>query len=305
MALGIVLPYGLGHGFGIPGTLLLPMHLPVLLCGCLCGPVYGALCGAALPLLNCLLTGMPSPFPMLPIMLAELVVYGLMSGLLLFATPLGRRRFGVYVALPIAMVCGRVAYAAVFYTLLLTVGGFKALTVTAAIVAGIPGIVIQLLLIPPIVYSVTGKRRDRNEDAVESAKNLIRGEKASCVVIKDNRIVSIEHAAGIAPILTLYRDGVLEGAVVVDKIVGKAAACIMSLGGVRSCYGMTVSRSAVDYLSRRGIAVAYETCAEHIINRKGDGLCPMEDAVKEIDDEREALAAIEARLSQLRSREHG
>lgn len=154
LALGIILPYASAHGLGIPGTLLLPMHIPVLLCGFLCGPLYGTLCGMLLPLLNCLLTGMPSPFPMLPIMFFELTVYGLVSGLLFAKTALGRKRFGIYIALPISMICGRIAYAAIFYILLLTVGNLKALAVTAAITTGLPGIVIQLLIIPPILLMV-------------------------------------------------------------------------------------------------------------------------------------------------------
>ena len=151
LALGIILPYALGHGIGIPGTLLLPMHLPVLLCGFICGPAYGLLCGMLLPVLNCMITGMPSLFPMLPIMFCELSVYGLCSGLLFSKSPLGRLKFGIYIALPITMICGRLAYAAAFYSILLAVGELKALTVGAAIIAGLPGILIQLLLIPPIV----------------------------------------------------------------------------------------------------------------------------------------------------------
>ena len=139
VALGIILPFALGHGMGIPGTLLLPMHLPVLLCGMI------------LPILNCLMTGMPAPFPMLPIMFFELALYGLVSGLLFSKTPLGKLKYGIYIALPIAMLCGRLAYAAAFYSILLAVGELKALTVGAAIIAGLPGILIQLLIIPPIV----------------------------------------------------------------------------------------------------------------------------------------------------------
>lgn len=151
LALGILLPYLCAHGAGIPGTVFLPMHIPVLLCGFLCGPIYGGICGAALPLLNCLLTGMPSLFPMLPIMLCELTAYGLCSGLLFSRTRLGKKRLGICIALPIAMACGRIAYAAAFYILLLFVGDFKALAVTAAIATGLPGILLQLFIIPQIV----------------------------------------------------------------------------------------------------------------------------------------------------------
>ena len=107
-----------------------------------------------LPILNCLMTGMPAPFPMLPIMFCELSVYGLCSGLLFSKSPLGRLKFGIYIALPITMICGRIAYAVAFYSLLLTVGEFKALSVSAAVVSGLPGILIQLLLIPPIILMI-------------------------------------------------------------------------------------------------------------------------------------------------------
>ena len=154
LALGIILPYATAHGLGIAGTLLLPMHVPVLLCGFLCGPVYGTVLGMTLPILNCLLTGMPAPFPMLPIMFFELSVYGLSSGLLFSKTRLGKQKYGVYLALPIAMILGRIAYAAVFYILFLIVGELKVLAVGAAIATGLPGILCQFLLIPPIVFIV-------------------------------------------------------------------------------------------------------------------------------------------------------
>ena len=167
LALGIILPYVTAHGAGVPGTVLLPMHIPVLLCGFFCGSFYGAISGALLPFLNCVLTGMPSLFPMLPIMLCELTVYGLTSGLLFTKTPLGKKRYGVFIALPISMICGRAAYAAAFYIMFLFVGELKALSVTAAVVTGLPGIIIQLLLIPQIVIltkKVIRKRENRISD---------------------------------------------------------------------------------------------------------------------------------------------
>ena len=302
VALGIVLPYVSAHGLGISGNVLLPLHIPVFLCGFLCGPYYGAVCGITLPLLNSLLTGMPSPFPMLPIILPELTVYGLISGLLFSKTSLGKNKFGVYLALLISMICGRIAYATAFYTLLLSVGEFKALTVGSAIVTGLPGIIIQLLTIPSIIFIIGKNMLEQNKNAIESAINLIRADKASCVVIKDKKIVNIEHASGISPIIAMYESGVLENAVIVDKIIGKAAALVMSLGGVKACYGITTSVSAIEHLKSRGIEVKYDNCVDHIINRRGDGLCPMEDAVKDISNETEALEAIKKRLSELNSK---
>ena len=137
MGVGILLPLATAHGLGLPGTVLLPMHIPVLLCGLVCGPLYGAVCGLLLPILNCALTGMPVLYPMMPIMAMELLTYGLVSGLMLHKTPIGRWKFGVYPAMLIAMVCGRVAYGLTFWVLLMISGQLKVLTVWGAIATGL------------------------------------------------------------------------------------------------------------------------------------------------------------------------
>ena len=90
LALGIILPFATAHGIGVSGGILLPMHIPVFICGFLCGPLFGALCGVVLPIINSLLTNMPPLYPMMPIMVCELTVYGFVSGLLYHKTPLER-----------------------------------------------------------------------------------------------------------------------------------------------------------------------------------------------------------------------
>ena len=65
MAVGLILPYATSHAFGIPGTILLPMHFPIFLMGMLCGPLWGIVGGLLVPLLSSLLTGMPAFYPML------------------------------------------------------------------------------------------------------------------------------------------------------------------------------------------------------------------------------------------------
>ena len=154
IALGLILPYCTAHGIGIPGTVLLTMHIPVLLIGFLCGPLYGGVSGLIVPVLNSVLTGMPPVFPMLPIMAAELATYGLVSGLMIHKTPLGRLRFGVYPALVISMAAGRVAYGLMFWALTVRFGALRALSVWTAITTGLPGIVVQLLVIPAIVAAL-------------------------------------------------------------------------------------------------------------------------------------------------------
>ena len=204
VALGIVLPFAVSHGLGIAGTVLLPMHIPVFICGLVCGGALGTACGFILPILSSLLTGMPAVSP---------------------------------------MICGRAVYALVFRILLSISGQLRALTAWGAFVTGLPGITVQLLLIPPAAVALRRFAvRDRGrKNALLSALNLISEDTAACVVIKGGVIVRTEYGRGIGPMMKLYESGILKDAFVVDKIVGKAAAMIMTLGGVKSCYGITVS----------------------------------------------------------------
>ena len=143
------------------------------------------------------------------------------------------------------------------------------------------------------------------EQAVASAVQLLRDGQAACVVLRDGEIVRAETGRGVAPMIRLYEDGALQGAYVVDKIVGKAAAMLMTLGGVSGCYTLTVSRAALDWFVGHGIPVEYGVCAEYIVNRTGDGMCPMEQTVKELSDASEALVALKHKIAQLRKRSGG
>ncbi len=305
LGLGILLPLATAHGLGLPGNVLLPMHIPVLLCGLLCGPYWGLLCGLLLPALNCVLTGMPVAYPMLPIMTAEIALYGLVSGLLFHRTPLSRLRWGVYPALLGAMVAGRMAYGAVFALLFALNDSLKALSVWGAIVTGLPGIVVQLLIIPAVVIALRPRRAEGLCPARRSALHLIEQGTASCVVIRSGVIERTELGRGVGPLLKLHDEGALQGAYVVDKIVGRAAAMILSDGGASGCYGVTMSRGALEYLTKRGIAARYTMLTETIINREGTGMCPMETTVLAIEDAAAGVAAVREKREELMARTEG
>ena len=242
---------------------------------------------------------MPVIYPMMPLMTVELTTYGLVTGLLFHKTPLGKYKLGTYASLIAAMLCGRAAYGGALSLLLLIDTDVKAAGMWVAFVTGIPGIVVQLLLVPGVVFATEGILKMHKKNAGVSAKNLIKNEKATCVVIKNDKILNIETGRGVKPVIALYEQGILSGASVVDKIIGKAAAMVLVLGGVKSCYGLTMSQAAVDYLKSHGVAVEYDTLTEHIINRKGDGICPMEQTVAEIDDPAEALVALKNKIAEL------
>ncbi|SDN89826.1 ECF transporter S component [Acetanaerobacterium elongatum] len=153
LAMGIILAllfHLLGGGLG---NILLPMHIPVLLCGFLCGPLFGAACGVLLPLLSSIMIGIPPIFPVGAAMMFELCTYGLLSGLLY-------KKANVYISLIVAMLGGRIIGGAANAVLLGIAGKAYGLTafVTTMFVTALPGIFIQLGLIPLLVIALTRAR---------------------------------------------------------------------------------------------------------------------------------------------------
>jgi hypothetical protein len=302
VALGLLLPYFTAHAYGIPGTVLLPMHIPVFLMGLLCGPLYGALGGLMIPFLSSMATGMPPFFPMLPIMAGELFTYGLVSGLLY-----QKGRMPLYPSMLLAMLCGRVVYGLIFTALLLANHGvLRALSVTAAIIEGIPGIISQLLLVPTIVSAVQRHSHYGAEIktlSLEKAKQMIKDGKASCVLIKNGRIMRTMSGQGVAPLLSIYEKEpeVLQGAFVVDKVIGKAAALLLVLGGAKGAYGLVVSSAGCAYLKARGFQVNYGELIDKISNRTGDGICPLENSVLDLDDPEAGYYRLKETLKRLRN----
>ncbi|MCL1953018.1 MAG: ECF transporter S component [Oscillospiraceae bacterium] len=152
IAAGVALPLAF-HALPNAGRVFLPMHIPVLLCGLLCGFPWGLACGVITPLLSTLLTGMP-PAAMLPAMLCELAAYGLVSALLARHSPVKNPYARVYLALAGAMLSGRLVQGAL-NALVFSAGSYSLrLWLTGAFVTALPGIAIQAVLIPAIVFGL-------------------------------------------------------------------------------------------------------------------------------------------------------
>ena len=100
-------------------------------------------------------------------------------------------------------------------------------------------------------------------------QQLFASQQATIALKKDGKLIVSQFGRGIGPALSLYDEQpeLLRGADVFDTIVGKAAASIFILAGVRSVYGQTMSQSAVQLLTRHGVACSYETVPPQIINR--------------------------------------
>ncbi len=147
IAIGLILPMAF-HVLG-PGTTFLPMHIPVLMAGFSLGLPMALLVGILTPILSSLLTGMPLIFPVLPFMILELGTYALGTSFLYRTL-----KWNVYVSLLVTMVLGRIAaMSAVWVLVNYTTAKLPNpwVFITGAITAGVPGIFIQLILIPPIV----------------------------------------------------------------------------------------------------------------------------------------------------------
>ena len=154
-AIGVVLPQSF-HMIPNAGSIILPMHIPVLICGMTVGGFYGAIAGALTVSLSILINGMPPLFPTGVCMIVELAVYSLVSGVAYKALGCRMNRKRTYAALIIAMLAGRAANGLAMTAAMGMAG--KAYTLqaflTAAFVTALPGIIIQLVLIPPVVMAL-------------------------------------------------------------------------------------------------------------------------------------------------------
>ena len=156
IALGLVLPMAF-HLFNAGGPVFLPMHIPVLLGGMILSPIFALLVGVLTPIVSNLLTSMPPLMPMLPIMIVELGLYGLIASIL-------RKKLNLYVfiSLIVSMIRGRIGPGLVVYVMT-SVFDVQFAPPIAFVIGGlskgIPGIIIQLIFIPIIVKALEKSMR--------------------------------------------------------------------------------------------------------------------------------------------------
>ncbi|MFI3168029.1 MAG: ECF transporter S component [Bacillota bacterium] len=153
LAIALVLPFFTGQIETI-GNMLLPMHLPVLLCGLLLGPVCGGIVGFVAPLLRSMIWGMPYLLPTGVAMAFELMAYGIVSGILI--SVLSNNTISTYLALIGAMIVGRIFWGVVSFAIYTAMGSAFTIQLffVGAFTNAIPGIILQLVIIPPIVVAV-------------------------------------------------------------------------------------------------------------------------------------------------------
>lgn len=151
IALGLILPFLTGQIQQI-GSMLLPMHIPVLLCGLICGWKYGLFIGFILPPLRSVIFGMPPMFPTAIAMAFELATYGIVVGFL-YQRSNKKSVASIYRSMIGAMISGRIVWGLVMMVILGIRGNIFTwkMFIAGAFLNAIPGIILQLVLIPSIM----------------------------------------------------------------------------------------------------------------------------------------------------------
>lgn len=127
----------------------------------------------------------------------------------------------------------------------------------------------------------------------QQATELLFAEKCSCVV-RNGDTIRIFRERGVRDLWRLLHEEpeLLRGAFIADKVVGKGAAALMAAGGISELFADVVSRPALELLNKAAIQVGYSVAVDHIINRAGDGICPVEQLCAEAQTAEECLPLI-------------
>lgn len=125
-------------------------------------------------------------------------------------------------------------------------------------------------------------------------RQILHTNRCSCVIGNGDTIVEF-HQRGIKDLYDILRDNrpLLNGATIADKVIGKGAAALMIAGGVKEVYTDVISEAAMELFDRYATEVSYDKKVAHIINHRGDGICPVEERCAECKTIEECLVKIE------------
>ena len=132
------------------------------------------------------------------------------------------------------------------------------------------------------------------EPEIDILAGMLHKEKCSCVIFSRGNYICCRER-GVKDLLHILRSdkNILSGAMVADKVVGKGAAALMILGGVKEIYADVISRPALRLLYTVSVRVTYGTCVDNIIKRTGTGICPVEKLCRDCDTAIDCLPLIE------------
>lgn len=122
-------------------------------------------------------------------------------------------------------------------------------------------------------------------EILSNLKETLSSENFTIVIRKDDKVFS-SYERGVKPLIELIDNNLsfLNNASVADKVVGKAAALLMVLGKIKEVHTIVISEPAIEVLKNNNIIFHFDKKVKNIINRQGDGLCPMEQLCLEIEN---------------------
>lgn len=160
-------------------------------------------------------------------------------------------------------------------------------------------------LLAAVVLTWVGRAADVDFTAAEilEARKLVQSGQAECVLVAQGKIHAHKSGRGVNPLLSFFENSPEEmhGAIVVDKVIGRAAAAIIISGKAKAAHAELMSEDGAEFLRQHGIAVGYARLVPRILNRKRDGLCPLEQSVLGIEDPHQAVVALKARIAELQA----
>ena len=129
---------------------------------------------------------------------------------------------------------------------------------------------------------------------INDLKDILLKDSNTIVIYKSDGSIVVSKDRGVVPLMNLLKEDKtqLEDSIVVDKVIGKAAALLMAYAGVKEVYTPIISSPALKVFKNHNIVIHYDKEVERIVNRKGDGLCPMETLCLDIEEPEDAFLRI-------------
>ena len=137
-------------------------------------------------------------------------------------------------------------------------------------------------------------------EPLERAKSLLKSTDSTIAVVSVDDVYTSQER-GVKPLLHLLTEkkGFLKGASVADKVIGKAAALLMVLGEIKEVHTLIISEPAIKVFEKYNIPCFYDKKVDRIVNRTGDGLCPMETLCLDVEEPQEAFTKIKEKVQKM------
>src|SRR5690554_4726467 len=138
---------------------------------------------------------------------------------------------------------------------------------------------------------------------LQQANKLLRDYNCSCIILRNNEIIYTSSHKGVKPLLLFLKEKIIleenDKLILIDKIIGKAALLLAIKCKIQGIYTPLISNLALDAAKCYNVQCQANRIVPYIINREGNGMCPIESSVVNTIDLNEALNNIEVALSKL------